>query len=140
MSEDQNQPQKTQFLPVMTASVVLVSIGLIGLIALFVLTVPTLGPRWLLFFLVTLLFSGAALPAVYYLHLRFPSEPPASSKIIVREAILVGIYVDVLLWLQLSKVLNFALAIFIAIGFIAIELILRMRENSRFTSRKTAND
>ena len=140
MSQEVSQSQQSKFLPVLTASLVLVGIGLIGLLALFIFTVPTLGPRWLLFFLVTLLFSGLSLPVIYYLHLRFPSQPPVSSKIIIREAAGFGIYANILLWLQFGKVLNYALAIFIAIGFIAIELIIRMREKSRFSSRKNPHD
>jgi len=108
--------------------------------ALFLFTVPLLGPRWLLFFLVTMLFSGLALPVVFYLHLRFPSNPPVSGRVITREAIFVGIYADILLWLQISKVLNFALVLFITIGFIAIELIIRMTETSRFNPYKTKHD
>ncbi len=140
MSQEAPQAQQSKFLPVLTASLVLVGIGLIGLLALFIFTVPTLGPRWLLFFLVTLLFSGLSLPVIYYLHLRFPSQPPVSSKVIIREAAGFGIYANILLWLQFGKVLNYALAIFIAIGFIAIELIIRMREQSRFSPRKNPHD
>ena len=140
MSQEVSQSQQSKFLPVLTASLVLVGIGLIGLLALFIFTVPTLGPRWLLFFLVTLLFSGLSLPVIYYLHLRFPSQPLVSSKVIIREAAGFGIYANILLWLQFGKVLNYALAIFIAIGFIAIELIIRLREKSRFSSRINSHD
>jgi len=140
LNQEAPQAQQSKFLPVFTASLVLVGIGLIGLLALFIFTVPTLGPRWLLFFLVTLLFSGLSLPVIYYLHLRFPSQPAVSSKVIIREAAGFGIYANILLWLQFGKVLNYALAIFIAIGFIAIELIIRMREKSRFSSRKNSHD
>jgi len=140
LSQEESQSQQSKFLPVLTASLVLVGIGLIGLLALFIFTVPTLGPRWLLFFFVTLLFSGLSLPVIYYLHLRFPSQPPVSSKVIIRESAGFGIYANILLWLQFGKVLNYALAIFIAIGFIAIELIIRMREKSRFSPRKNPHD
>jgi hypothetical protein len=140
VSQEEQQPRTSRFLPVLVASLVLAGIGLLGLLALFLFTVPTLGPRWLLFFLVTLLFSGLALPVVYYLHLRFPSQPPVSSKVIIREAAGFGIYANILLWLQFGKVLNYALAIFIAIGFVAIELIIRMREQSRFLPRKKTDD
>ncbi len=137
MSKEESQPQKNRFLPVFTASLILVLAAVAGLMALFIFTVPTLGPRWLLFFLVTMLASGLALPVAFYLHLRFPSKPPVSSRVIIREAAWCGVYADILLWLQFGKVLNYALAIFIAIGFIAVELLIRMREQSRFTPRKT---
>ena len=140
MNEKQTQAQTSRFMPVLTASILLVSVGVLGLMAFVLFTVPLLGPRWLLFFLVTMLFSGLALPVVFYLHLRFPSNPPVSGRVITREAIFVGIYADILLWLQISKVLNFALVLFITIGFIAIELIIRMTETSRFNPYKTKHD
>jgi len=130
------QPPRMLFMPVLTTSIILVLTAVVGLTGLFLFTVPTLGPRWLLFFFVTLLVSGLMLPVVYYLHLRFPSNPPVSSRVIIREASWWGIYADILLWMQFGKVLNYALAIFIAIGFIAIELLIRMREQSRFMPRK----
>ena len=136
----ENTPQYYRFFPVFITSLILIGIGVVGLGALFIFTVPTLGPRWLLFFLVTLLFSGIALPVVYYLHKRFPSDPRVTSIILVREALWFGIYVDIILWLQFGKVLNSALAIFIAVGLILIEFLIRMRERSRFSPGKFGND
>jgi hypothetical protein len=135
-----NSNQYYRFFPVFVTSLILVAIGLVGLGALFIFTVPTLGPRWLLFFLVTFLFSGIALPVVYYLHKRFPSTPRVTPVILVREALWFGVYVDLILWLQLGKVLNSALAIFIAVGLILIEFLIRMRERSRFSPDKTTHD
>jgi len=135
----QNEPtipkQSPRFLPVFVTSIILILIGAGGLGYLFLYTVPTLGPRWFLYFLVTALSSGLVLPVVYYLHLRFPSKPPVTQVVIVREALWFGVYADIVLWLQLGKVLNPALAIFIAIGLLMIEIVIRMRERSRFTPR-----
>lgn len=136
MNKKVTQSQKSRFLPVFTTSIILVLAAVAGLMGLFLFTVPTLGPRWLLFFLVTMLASGLVLPVIYYLHLRFPSKPPVTSRVVFREAAWCGVYADVLLWLQFGKVLNYALAIFIAIGFIAVELLIRMREQSRFSPSK----
>jgi len=128
--------QLPPFHSILTASLVLIGIGLVGLIIIVWFTVPTLGPRWLLFFLITILFSGLALPVVFYLNRRFPSVPTASSAVLVREALLVGAYFDLILWLQFGKVLNFALAIFIAIGLAVIELLIRLGERSRFNVQR----
>ncbi len=134
--DDQANQLRRQLPPwhgVWITGLVLGGIGVVGLVLLFILTVPTLGPRWLMFFLVTLTFCGIALPAVHYLHRRFPSKPAATGGVLVREAILVGAYADVMLWLQFGKALNFALAAFIAVGLIAIELLIRLRERSTWT-------
>lgn len=117
---------------VMTTGVILALTGWIGLGLIVLLTKPTLGPRWLMFFLVTLAFSGTALPVVRYLHHRFPGRPAATASVLVREALWVGVYADVLLWLQFGRVLNFALGFFIAAGLVAIEVLLRLRERNKW--------
>ncbi len=125
---------------VLTTAIILAAIGWMGLILLFILTVPTLGPRWLLYFFVTLAFSGMALPIIHYLHKRFPGKPAATSVVMVREALLVGACADTVLWLQLGKVLNLALAVLIAACLAAIELLLRVREKSQWTPPPAENE
>ncbi|MHC1739673.1 MAG: hypothetical protein AB9897_01020 [Anaerolineaceae bacterium] len=125
--------QPSSFQAVLITSILLILIGGVGLILLFNLTVPTLGPRWLLFFLGTLLCSGLVLPFAYFLNLRFPSNPPAGTSVMVREALFVAIYVDLVIWLQFGKVLNFAIGVFLLAGFAMIEFLLRWRERNRFS-------
>jgi hypothetical protein len=125
--------QLPPFRPVFITSLFLLAIGVVSLLLLVILTLPTLGPRWLLFFLLTLVSSGLVLPVIYYLHKRFPSTPCVGAAVLLREAIFFGAYVDLLVWLQFGRVLNFALAVFIAVGFIAVELLIRWRERSQFT-------
>ena len=125
---------------VLTTAIILASIGWVGLILLFILTVPTLGPRWLLYFFATLAFSGMALPVIHYLHKRFPGKPVSTSVVMIREALLVGAFADTLLWLQLGKVLNFALGILIGACLAAIELLLRLREKSQWTPPAAENE
>ena len=125
---------------VITTAIILASIGWVGLILLFILTVPTLGPRWLLYFFATLAFSGMALPVIHYLHKRFPGKPVSTSVVMIREALLVGAFADTLLWLQLGKVLNFALGILIGACLAAIELLLRLREKSQWTPPAAENE
>lgn len=138
MNSDPNELRKQlpPFRSILTTSIILAAIGLVGLAVIIFFTLPTLGPRWLLFFLVTLLFSGLALPVVYYFNLRFPSNPVAGNTVLVREALWFGIYFDVILWLQFGKVLNFALAFFIFVGLAAIELLIRVAERNRFNAQR----
>ena len=125
--------QLPPFKSILITSLILFGIGAVGLALLFSLTVPTLGPRWLLFFLATLTFSGIALPFTHFLNRRFPSDPPAEASVLIREALWVGIYVDLIIWLQFGKVLNFALGALLLIGFGVIEFLLRLRERNRFS-------
>lgn len=127
---ERNHP--SAFGSVLITSILLILIGGLGLFLLFNLTLPTLGPRWLLFFLLTFLASGVALPFAYFLNLRFPSIPPAPDIVLMREALFFGLYIDLMTWLQLGKALNFAAAVFLFIGFGLIEFLLRWREHNRF--------
>jgi len=127
-----DRSQYPPFRPILITSLSLLGVGIVGLVVLFSLTVPTLGPRWLLFFLVTLAGSGLALPGAYFLNLRFPSTPPADANILIREALWVGLYLDLVIWLQFGKVLNFALGVLLMAGFAVIEFLLRLRERNRF--------
>lgn len=125
---------RSSFNAILITSILLFFVGALGLVLLFSLTVPTLGPRWLLFFLITLAGSGLALPGAYFLNLRFPSNPPAQGSVLVREALFFGLYVDLLVWLRFGKVLNFAIIIFLLVGFGLIEFLLRWLERSRFVT------
>ena len=125
--DSQSSPPVKTFIP---AALILALIGWGGLYALLNFTIPTVGPRWLFFFLGVLALTGTALPIVAFLNQRFPSTPPVSSGVIVREALWVGIYFPTLAWLQLGRVLTPALIMLLAIGFLAIEILLRLRERS----------
>jgi hypothetical protein len=125
---------------IFTLSGILAGVGFLGLVILVFATLPTLGPRWLFFFFITLLAVGVSLPLIHFLHRRFPSDPPTNTGIILRQAIWVGIYADLLVWLQLGRALDTARAIFIAIGLIVIEFLVRMRERSQFQPSPPAHD
>ena len=100
-------------------------------IANFSLT-PTLWARWLLFFGGTLGLTGLALPVTWFLNLRFPSEPPSGPYVIVRQAIWVGVYGAVLVWLQQVRLVTLWSSLGLAAGLIAIEYLVRMREKARW--------
>jgi len=111
----------------------------VGLYFLINYTLPTLAPRWAFFFLATLALSGTALPLVYFLHRRFSKDfPPAN--VIVRQALWVGIYGATLAWLQLGRVANLSIVIGLALGFIAIESLIRLREKAQWTPPEIQND
>lgn len=120
----------------MWASILLALLGWGGLAVLIVLTLPTLGPRWLFYFLLVIGLSGLALPVTYFLNLRFLSEPPADGTVICRQAIWFGIYGGLLAWLQRGRVLTAALALVLALCFMLVEALIRVRELSLWTPRE----
>jgi len=69
----------------------------------------------------------------YFINLRFPSTPPAPASVLLREALFFGVYIDLIIWMRFGKVLNFATGVFVLIGFVLIEVLLRWRERARFT-------
>lgn len=103
-----------------------------GLFYLFINTLPTLGPRWLFFFFLMIAVSGLALPVIAFLHKRFPSNPPAGDSVVIRQSIWVGIFVNGLAWLQLGRLLSYMFAVFLAVGLVLIEFLIRIREQSRW--------
>jgi hypothetical protein len=117
------------FLPL---TLVLTLIGWAGLWIVISGTLPTLGPRWLFFFLGVIALTGPALPLTYYLNQRFPSSPPVDGMVIVRQALWVGVFGSTLTWLQLGRVLTPALALILAGVFVLIEFLLRLFERSRW--------
>ncbi|HEY9087157.1 MAG TPA: hypothetical protein VIO36_03230 [Anaerolineaceae bacterium] len=128
------------FLPIFLVGVFLALVGWGGLVLLILTTLPTIVPRWLFFFLLTLAASGTALPIIAFLHRRFPSDPPAETGVIVREAVLAGVFADLAAWLQLGKVLNAPLAGFLAAGILVIEILLRMYERTRFKPKESLHE
>jgi hypothetical protein len=128
MDTNLSPPVRT-FIP---AALILMILGWGGLFAIVAYTTPTGGSRWAFFFSAVLALSGTALPAVAYLNRRFPSTPPSTPAVILRQAIWIGIYLPTLAWLQIGRVLTPALALLLAIGLMLIEWLLRLRERSQW--------
>ncbi|OJX47319.1 MAG: hypothetical protein BGO78_17800 [Chloroflexi bacterium 44-23] len=127
---------KTQSYPklknILITTAFLAAVGWLGLYFLFQYTTPLLGPRWLFFFLFMVALSGTSLPIVYFFNLRFISSPPANAIVLIRQAIWVGLFFDLLAWLQLGRILNPVLALILAIGILVVENLIRMAEISRW--------
>ena len=122
-------PRVANFLP---AALFLFIIGWGGLIALIITSLPTVGPRWLFFFLCVLAITGTILPITAFLNRRFPSTSPPTALVVVRQALWFAVYGATLVWLQMGRVLNPALAILLAIGLGLIEFLLRLSEKSQW--------
>ncbi len=123
-------PPFTSFLPF---SLLLFLIGWGGLVYLILFTIPTLGPRWLFFFFTTLGMTGTGLPIVVFLNIRFPSNPPIDTPVVIRQACWMGVYGGIIVWLQLGRILTPPIGMLIAIGLVIIEGLIRMREKSRWS-------
>jgi len=125
--------ESTSFRSFILPTLLLIFGGWGGLAALVYFTEPLVWNRWALFALLFLALTGTALPIVYFFHLRFPSEPPAGPRVIVRQAQWVGVYGLVLLWLRWGDLLTLWLTLGFAGGLLAIEWLIRLRERSRWS-------
>ncbi len=127
----ESQPNPT-FRPYLASTISLLVIGW-GAAAFSILALtPTVWARWLLFFGGTLGLTGLGLPITWFLNLRFKSNPPVGAGVIVRQAIWVGIYGAVLIWLQQVRLVTIWSGLGLAAGLIAIEYLVRMRERARW--------
>jgi hypothetical protein len=116
------------------SSLFLMIIGWGGLILLFFCfeIPPLVWARWGFFALWFIALTGTALPITYFLNLRFPSDPPAESNAIVRQAMWVGFYGATLAWFQLGHLMALWVWMGLAGGLIAIEYLIRWRERARW--------
>ena len=108
-------------------ALLLIAIGWTGLYLLMGSTLPTVGPRWLFFFLLTVAVTGTALPFVWLLHKRFS---PAPSAVLLRQALWVALFVSLCVWLQVNRSLTLSLGLLLGVGFILVEWFLRLLERS----------
>lgn len=113
------------------AAFLLCAVGLGGLYWLMMFTLPTLGPRWLFFFFLVCLGAGLAMPLM--LVFNYPALPRVADPyaLVVREAIWVGVYLALLAWLQLSRLLSAGIAVLLALGLLGVEVLWRLRDRSR---------
>src|SRR5258706_2275203 len=105
----------------------LILVGWGGLFVVLYFSLPFVWSRWSFFVLAIMALTGTALPVVYFLHRRFPEEPPAESNVIVRQSTWVGVYGATLAWLQLGRLVTLYVIFGLAGGLIAPEHFIRGR-------------
>ena len=108
-------------------ALLLIAIGWTGLYLLLATTLPTVGPRWLFFFLLAIAVTGTALHFVWVLHKRFGDAP---TSVLLRQALWVALYVSLLVWLQVNRSLTLSLSLLLGVGFILLEWFLGLVERS----------
>jgi len=116
---------------ILLTSLILVVLGAGGLIFIVFFSEPTLGPRWLFFFFLTNCATGLALPVTYIMQRRLAKQYVPVS-VLLREAILFAIFIDLLTSLQLGRILSYLMILILAGGFILLEFFLRMAEKATF--------
>jgi hypothetical protein len=122
--------EKLTFRPFVISTIVLFFGGWGGLALLVNLSLPTLWPRWGLYALIVLACTGTTIPISYWFNNTFSSKPSTKAGTIIRESVSVGVYFAMLSWLSVGRALNFPIAVWLGLGLIVIEYLLRLRESS----------
>jgi hypothetical protein len=135
----ERDPSPRQYL---ISALFLMAVGWGGLVLLILVyeVPPFVWARWGFFALWFTALTGTSLPIMFFLNLRFPSDPPAEPYAIVRQAMWVGVYGAVLAWLQLGRVMAFWMWIGLAGGLIGVEYLIRLREQARWRPPSVARD
>lgn len=122
--------EKPTYRPYLIPTLILVLGGWGGLAWLLNYSLPTLWPRWSFFALLIIAGTGTALPLAYWVNRLF-ANPPAEPQEIVRQSVWVGFYLALIAWLQIGRFLTFTIGLWLALGLIAIEYLLRLRVTSQ---------
>jgi hypothetical protein len=130
-----DQPSST-YRYLLYAAAIMAITGWLGLLLLLNSTLPTVGPRWLFFFLLALATTGTALPFIWLLHRRFSSEPQALPSTLLRQALLLTLFIELCTWLQINRSLSLPLAILLALGLIVLGILLRIFSSSAWRIRR----
>jgi len=114
------------------AGVLLACVGWLGLFFLIQNVLPRAGARWIFFVLLYMAVAGTSIPLAKLLNNRFRgSYPEPPDWISVRQSLWIGLFVTTCVWLQIPRVLNGAIAFFLALSLAVIEIFLRLRERSQ---------
>ena len=91
------------------------------------------------FFFLTLAGTGLALPLVYLVQRRISTQyvPPS---VLIREALLFGVFLDVLAWLQIGRIANNLIILLLAGGLVLFEIFLRIAERATFKADEYADE
>lgn len=123
----------------MVSSLMLNIVGLGGLAFILLTLEPTLGPRWLFFFFLTIAGAGIALPAAYLIQRRVARQY-VPAKVIIREAILFGVFLDLIAWLRIGRVISNLIILLVAGGLTLLEIFLRMAEKATFKADEYSDE
>jgi len=113
--------------------------GLGGLAFILITMEPTLWPRWLFYFFLTMAGTGMALPAAYIVQRRMAKQY-VPARVLIREGLLFGVYLDLLAWLQIGRIATNLVVFLLAGGLILLEYFLRMAEKATFRADEYSDE
>ena len=127
---------KMTFRPYVFSTILLTFCGWSGVVLLLFFSQPTLWPRWGLYVSIVLAGTGMSIPISYWFNKVFSTKKYVTADVIVRESVSIGVYFAILTWLSIGRALNFTIVMWLALGLIIVEYLLRLREREK----KAEND
>lgn len=131
------------FLPpfgkIFLTSLLLSILGLGGIAFILISMEPTLWPRWLFYFFLNMAGTGIMLPTAYLLQRRLAKQY-VPARVLIREGLLFGIFLDLLAWLQIGRIASNLVIVLLAGGLILLEVFLRMAEKATFRADEYADE
>ncbi len=135
-------PHKSYLPPfgkIFISALLLSVIGLGGLAFIIITLEPTLWPRWLFYFFLTMAGTGMALPVSFIIQRRLAKQY-VPARVLIREGLLFGIYLDLLAWLQIGRIATNLVVFLLAGGLILLEYFLRMAEKATFRADEYSDE
>lgn len=93
-------------------------------------TYPLLWARWLFFSALVLTVTGLVTPLLALIYRRFAAHP-VPERSVLREGLLSGVYVGLLAWFQLGRMVTPFLVITLALTLFLLEVGIRLWEIRR---------
>lgn len=126
-------------IPFILFCVLLALLAWTGLGLIVIYTKPTIAPRWLFFFFLFLATATSFLPFLLVVYRRIHLSTPFSITAPIRQALMAGAYVDLLVWMQMGRVLNLTTAIFIFAVMVGIELLIQLFDSTQWRTNQTVS-
>ncbi len=124
------------FRKILLTGISLGAVGIGGVFFLFYFTKPTLEFRWLFFFLSLTGVSGFSLPLLSLLHHRISEPESVNEGTLLRESIMIGLFTNLVAWLQIGDMLTLALFFLLLAGGVTIEYLIRLTEKTTWRPRR----
>ena len=116
------------------AGAILAVVGWSGLLWMLTNTLPTVPNRWTFYLLLHVALAGTALPFIRLLHRRFSRSGGlyVRAGVMVRQATWFGLFGTLVAWLRIPRLLSGPVVLIIALGFVSVEALLRLRERTQW--------
>jgi len=130
----------TALFPFILFCVLLALLTWTGLGLIVIYTKPTIGPRWLFFFFLFLASATTLLPLMFVIYRRIHINAPFSMTAPIRQSLMAGTYVDLLVWMQMGRVLDLTTAIFIFAVLAGVEVLIQLFDSSQWRNSPTISE